>query len=180
MSTESVAPGRLEQVRAFLNTWRLPHDTRTPADDLPDLAGRPRNWRARLPDVPVPAREQLAELADVRTALREVLGEPAPVPLRPWLDRHPVVASIGEERPVAYRAAEPGAVGALLALVVEAVAEGRWQRLKACPDCRNVFYDHSRNRTRTWCGMYAETADGRACGSIAKVRAYRDRRRRDG
>ncbi|WP_280250724.1 CGNR zinc finger domain-containing protein [Nocardia abscessus] len=45
------------------------------------------------------------------------------------------------------------------------------------PDCRNVFYDHSRNRSRTWCSMYAETPDGRACGSISKVRAYRKRQR---
>jgi predicted RNA-binding Zn ribbon-like protein len=38
-----------------------------------------------------------------------------------------------------------------------------------------VFYDHSRNGRRTWCAMYAGTPDGRACGTIAKVRTYRRR-----
>jgi|SRR5690606_3527104 len=174
---ESAAPGRLEQVRTFLNTWRLPHDTRTPVDDLPDLARRARAWRTRLPDVPRPRSVELAELRSLRTALREVLGQRTPVGLRPLLDRYPVTVTVGEDRPVEYRPTGDGAVPALLVLVTTSVADGTWARLKACPDCRNVFYDHSRNRTRTWCAMYAETPDGRACGSIAKVRAYRDRRR---
>lgn len=74
-----------------------------------------------------------------------------------------------------YAPRDPTTVASVLAVVVDAVARQHWVRLKACPDCRHVFYDHSRNRTRTWCGMYAETPEGRACGSIAKVRAYRGR-----
>ena len=43
--------------------------------------------------------------------------------------------------------------------------DGHWQRMKACrnPQCRWVFYDHSRNRTGTWCSM-------RVCGNRHKVR----------
>jgi predicted RNA-binding Zn ribbon-like protein len=61
--------------------------------------------------------------------------------------------------------------------VVEAVASGAWSRLRRCPDCRLVFWDRTRNASKIWCGMYAG-ADGRACGSIAKVRRYRARRAR--
>ena len=43
-------------------------------------------------------------------------------------------------------------------------------RLKACPDCRWVFYDNSRNGSKRWCGMYAGEEGGRACGTIAKVK----------
>lgn len=44
-------------------------------------------------------------------------------------------------------------------------------RLKLCgnPDCRWVFYDESKNRTRRWC------AD--SCGNLIKVRRFRKARR---
>lgn len=177
MVAMSAAPGRLEQVRTFLNTWQLPHDTREPVDRLPDLAADEPGWRTVLPDVPPPSGWGLGELLELRTVIRDVLGRPAPGELGEWLERHLVVATIGKKQPVAYVARDPGPVAAMLALVVEAVAQSQWARLKACPDCRHVFYDHTRNGSRTWCGMYAETAGGRACGSIAKVRAYRDRQR---
>ena len=174
MSTPSEAPGRLEQVRTFLNTWRIPHETRLPTDVLPTLACDRKAWEAELPDLSRPAEPDLDELARLREDLRGALGQHAPESLRPWLVRHPVTATIG--RPVVYMPDNTGTAGDVLALVVEALAAEQWARLKACPDCRNVFFDHSRNRSRTWCSMYAETPDGRACGSIAKVRAYRSRR----
>lgn len=54
----------------------------------------------------------------------------------------------------------------LLADVATAVAAGTWSRLKTCrePSCRWAFYDHSRNRGRTWCSM-------EVCGNRVKVRA---------
>lgn len=177
MVSMSVAPGGLEQVRAFLNTWRLPHETRTPADDLPELAADKRAWRAQFPEVPPPAPGEVPELTELRTALRESLGQSAPAGLNTWFERHPIRVTVGEESPIRYVAEDGGAVSALLVLVTGALAHEVWARLKSCPDCRNVFYDHSRNRSRTWCAMYAETPDGRACGSIAKVRAYRSRKR---
>ncbi|MGQ0418393.1 CGNR zinc finger domain-containing protein, partial [Bacillus sp. HC-TM] len=51
------------------------------------------------------------------------------------------------------------------------------EELKACPDCRWVFYDHSRNGSKRWCGMYAGEEGGRACGTIAKVKNYRAKRK---
>ncbi len=46
------------------------------------------------------------------------------------------------------------------------------RRLKACanPDCRWVFWDESRNRTRRWC-------EPGVCGSLIKVRRFRARKR---
>jgi predicted RNA-binding Zn ribbon-like protein len=41
--------------------------------------------------------------------------------------------------------------------------------LKACPDCRLLFLDRSRNHSRRWCSMAG-------CGSRAKMRRYRSRR----
>ncbi|MFI6771723.1 CGNR zinc finger domain-containing protein [Nocardia sp. NPDC050412] len=58
------------------------------------------------------------------------------------------------------------ALTTLLADVATAVAAGTWSRLKTCrePSCRWAFYDHSRNRGRTWCSMDV-------CGNRVKVRA---------
>jgi predicted RNA-binding Zn ribbon-like protein len=62
-------------------------------------------------------------------------------------------------------------VGLLLAEVVLAEAEGRWDRLKACSNegCRWAFYDASKNRSGRWCTM-------EVCGVRHKMRAYRKRK----
>ena len=75
---------------------------------------------------------------------------------------------------------EPRATGVdgflerVLAITVAAMADGRWDRVKACQadSCRWVFYDHSRNRSSTWCTMAI-------CGARAKARAYRVRKREE-
>lgn len=64
-----------------------------------------------------------------------------------------------------------GLVEDLLAAAIWARHTGVWDRLKACAneDCRWIFYDHSKNRSGSWCVM-------EICGSRAKMRAYRQRR----
>jgi predicted RNA-binding Zn ribbon-like protein len=63
-----------------------------------------------------------------------------------------------------------GALGGIVAAVHEAVADGSWQRLKACraDDCEWAFVDHARNQSRAWCSM-------RSCGNREKARAFRRR-----
>lgn len=63
-----------------------------------------------------------------------------------------------------------GALGRIVALVYDAVRDGMWSRLKACPEdaCNYTFYDTSRNGSRVWCSMAG-------CGTKVKMRAYRAR-----
>jgi predicted RNA-binding Zn ribbon-like protein len=77
--------------------------------------------------------------------------------------------------------AEHRDLGTALALIATIVAlaqlDGRWSRLKACPGgpgdrCGWTFYDHSRNQAGSWCAMSI-------CGSRAKARDYRRRRKRE-
>jgi predicted RNA-binding Zn ribbon-like protein len=68
-----------------------------------------------------------------------------------------------------------GELAPILAIVLTAMTDQTWHRLKACPDCRWVFYDNTRNASKRWCLMTAGGPNGRSCGSIAKVRAYRER-----
>ena len=63
-----------------------------------------------------------------------------------------------------------GGLGLLLAAVGQAMADGSWQRLKACKSdtCRWAFIDHARNRSRQWCDMAV-------CGNRAKARTFREK-----
>ncbi len=76
---------------------------------------------------------------------------------------------------------EPTSTGPLaiaaraLVLAHDAMADGTWDRLGACrsDDCGWVFIDRSKSHSRQWCSMGE-------CGSRAKARAYRARRRAGG
>jgi predicted RNA-binding Zn ribbon-like protein len=63
-----------------------------------------------------------------------------------------------------------GAIGRILAEVSGGMADGSWERMKACraDDCRWAFLDTAKNRSRAWCSM-------QSCGNRAKVAAYRER-----
>lgn len=173
----SAAPGDLEQVRSFLNSWWIPNDTRQPLDDLGELAGDRRRWADRLPGIPPPRRSELPTLIALRDQLREALGLARPTSLQAVADAdqwrvdltdpevEPAVRIVPQRRTTR---------SAIVAIVIDAVAAGRWPRLRACPDCGWVFYDSSRNARRTWCSMTA-AGGARGCGSIAKTRAYRAR-----
>jgi len=65
------------------------------------------------------------------------------------------------------------ALARVVAIVGDEMVRGRWSRMKACARdaCHWVFYDHSRNRTGTWCSMAV-------CGTRTKVSAYYRRHRR--
>ena len=67
-------------------------------------------------------------------------------------------------------AAVDGALGRLIAIVHDAMADGTWTRLKICrsEDCAWAFYDRSKNHSGAWC-------DITDCGNVAKARAYRAR-----
>jgi len=176
------APGELELVRRFLNTWRIDDGTREPADELPWLLGDRRAWEERFPGWPPGPGDDEELLERLRGDLRGALGAPEgwTERLNGCLEEYPLVACVVEEEgrtSVRYEPApEAGFAGRVLAAVARSIDDGIFSRLKVCPDCRWAFYDKSRSRTRVWCGMYAGEG-GRACGTIAKVRRYRQRRK---
>jgi predicted RNA-binding Zn ribbon-like protein len=67
------------------------------------------------------------------------------------------------------------AVFAILSAIHRSMANGSWERLKACRrhSCRWVFFDQSRNRSGTWCAMAI-------CGNKEKTGAYYRRTRSSG
>jgi predicted RNA-binding Zn ribbon-like protein len=179
-ASSSTAPGRLETVRRLVNT----RDVEADRDDLATPADL-REWLCREGLLPGGADVGPADL-DRAVALREALraalaanhdGGPVPAGAVAVLNdvaaRARLSLSFGAGPGwVARPAADgvDGALGALLVLVVEAMTDGTWPRLKVCDNtaCRWAYYDRSRARTGRWCSM-------RVCGNRAKQRGWRER-----
>jgi predicted RNA-binding Zn ribbon-like protein len=175
------APGELELVRVFVNTL----DVESGEDGLAGTAAL-REWlssRGLLERTWETTAEDVARAVAAREALRALLlanNGAAPDPAAAaTLDRAARRARLalrflpdGSARQEPAAGGVDGALGRLLAIVAAAMADGTWPRLKACRSdaCRWAFYDHARNRSRTWCDMAV-------CGNRVKARTYRKRRR---
>jgi predicted RNA-binding Zn ribbon-like protein len=171
----SEAPGELELVRGFVNTLDVEEET--------DALATPAAAAAWLGSHGSPGRVTRAEheeLIDLREGLRdlaEVHGVPERSDAVAVVDRiarrHPVAVRVSSSAPLAPTSTTAGAafIERILGIVAAARIDGSWERLKTCANdgCRWMYYDHSRNHSRTWCTMDS-------CGSQAKMRAYRRRR----
>jgi hypothetical protein len=185
-ANSQVAPGTLEVVRTFLNTWWLPNDTREPTDELASLEVMRQfyaTWFGKAGgDSEISIVPEL--VLQLRADLRTILGASKVLVLSEWLKRLPVEVRLSQDKQgmptLQYRPAGSATCqlcAEVLALAVEAISRSTWMRLKACPDCQWVFYDHTKNRNKVWCLMTASGPQGRSCGSISKVRSFRQRQK---
>jgi predicted RNA-binding Zn ribbon-like protein len=179
------APDELDHIRQFVNTLDLEDGAETLADPKATAA-----W-LRERDL-LPAGETSLTDADVRQArlmreaIRKLLLAHNGAPLDP--DAVDCVNSAAKSAELVVRFDEhghaalspvrpgiDGALGRLTAIVYRAMADGTWERLKACREdnCEWAFYDWSKNRSGAWCDMAV-------CGNRAKARAYRERRQSKG
>jgi predicted RNA-binding Zn ribbon-like protein len=165
----------LELIRDFVNTADL-----EPGEDRLVDPGALRHWLAVHGLAAEHGRATAADL-DQALALREALRE--------LLRAHTGVAAdvdgasavldgIARRNGVRLRFVagavefEPArrGLGGVLAAVAGSMADGSWERLKACRSdtCRWAFIDSARNHSRQWCDM-------KVCGNRAKARAFRER-----
>jgi predicted RNA-binding Zn ribbon-like protein len=174
------APGALEAVRRFVNTW----DEESQSETLDSPAALARWLRADAGPNSGTARATVADLRRalaLREALRAVLLHHGGLALDPGAPAvltaaaHRVRLTLtfdeqGHQQLTPLASGVDGALGALLATVAAAQSDGTWQRLKVCPadDCQWAFYDRSKNRSAVWCDM-------KVCGNRAKVRTFRAR-----
>ena len=176
------APGRLESLRAFINTA----DVNDAIERLTDLRTLRRFLREQgligSRDALAPA--DLERAIEVREALRELLaGRSHGVPPKNAVRSLNVRSgdslmrisfnSEGEPELIPAAAGLDAALATLFAIIHAAALDGTWERLKVCgaDDCHWAFYDSSKNHSGTWCNMAS-------CGNRAKARSYRERRRR--
>jgi predicted RNA-binding Zn ribbon-like protein len=174
------APGALRLVQQFVNSNDL--------EGGPDLLADAPALHAWLveaglagPDLVVTGADHARAVA-LREAIRELVSANAGLPHDPAAAQ--VVDELGAGlRPVFDSGGthfEPtaggvdAALGRIVGAIHNALAEGTWERLKACERdvCRWAFYDQSKNRSSHWCSMAV-------CGQREKNRrAYRRRRAR--
>ncbi|MDV2478519.1 CGNR zinc finger domain-containing protein [Rhodococcus zopfii] len=179
------APGRLRWIEEFVNTRRVDRDDiATPAQlvgwfHAHDLVTAAASATARQRDRAGHIREGLRALIAGNNA--EPVASPRPDGLDP--EAAAILAELAPSLPMALdvtgrppqlipASGDPidAALTRLLIVVAEAVADDTWSRLKACrePSCRWAYYDHSRNRRRTWCSM-------ELCGNRVKARTHQRR-----
>ena len=174
------APGRLELLQRFLNTWNheLPSDW--------DRLGTPAKARAWLQakdlvsaSTRVTARDA-AHLRELREALRSLavanhanLVPPEAVAVlrrtSRGADLRVDLDDGGRTRLEPTRGGVEAAAATILGIVHESHLLGTWPRLKGCRQCGYAFFDRSKNRSASWCAMSI-------CGNRTKNRTYRRRR----
>jgi predicted RNA-binding Zn ribbon-like protein len=175
------APEPLDVIRQLVNTL----DIESATDDLADPAAA-KAWFVAHDLIDATTKVSASDqrrIVDLREAMRALLlannGEPLSA------DAVNVLNAIASESPLEARfdttggiavsgrdGGVDGALGHLMAIVLQAVADDTWPRLKACreDECQWAFYDHSRNRSGQWCVMAV-------CGNRNKARTYRSRKR---
>jgi predicted RNA-binding Zn ribbon-like protein len=176
---ERPAPDRLELVRGFVNTLDIETGSEalaTPAEVAAwftaagllaegtrvDAAGFTRTIETREAIRSLLLANAGGPPADAAVASLNALADDAGVNVRLT---GPATAATGSEGQGLL-----GALGGLLAIILDAIADGTWQRLKACPadGCNWAYYDASRNRSSRWCSMAV-------CGNRAKRDTFRQR-----
>ncbi len=176
------APGRLETLQRFVNTFN--HDFPPDWDRL-GTPSKARAWllRKRLVSLPVRITQaDAARLRELREALRALVaanhGNAVPHDALETLRREGAKArlrvgfgSLGATELEPVGRGTDAAVATVLDILHEAQVTGVWPRLKACRQCGYAFFDHSKNRSATWCAMSI-------CGNRTKNRTYRRRRAR--
>lgn len=182
-ATDPRAPGDLDLVRIFVNTLDVEH-----GHDVIGTREQLKAWLVErgLTEADTAVRpKDLTNLLEFREALRALLianhdDTPPPADAVATLerlgDRARLAIGFDAEGSPHLLPTEKGVCGfegRLLAAIVEARIAGTWDRLKACgcSTCLWVFYDESKNRSRSWCSM-------EVCGNREKARRYRARARR--
>jgi predicted RNA-binding Zn ribbon-like protein len=174
------APGELRLIQEFVNT----RDIETGSEDLasPDLLASWLEHRGLLADKTAVTESDRQQAVRVREALRAALltnngaafdGDALDT-LNRAAQEAPLRVSVQPEGGASLEVSASGvqgAIGRLLGIMFTAMTTGTWSRLKACRSdrCQWAFYDHSKNRSGTWCSMAV-------CGNRTKTRAYRQRR----
>lgn len=172
------APGRLELVHGFLNTWSDElgiEDFQSPRSTEEWLreAGLWRG-RKRMSD------GEAETVREFRDALRRFVlhkRNPARIAeMQRFAARVGLGVTFRDDGGVELTALDDGVdhvLGTLIATIHISMVDGTWERFKCCEleSCGWAFYDSTRNRSGRWCSM-------KTCGSRHKAREYLKRKAR--
>lgn len=176
----------------FLNSdwrdWRRGHQSADRLDTPTWLASFLQRWEISVPSPPTSI--DIGALKELRGLMRN-MAEGAVEGKRPTVEQlkrlnavlaeAPMVRVLGDRNDHLQLALIPMETGwafvraEIAASFAESLRQGGENRIRICenPDCRWVFYDDTRNRTKRYC-------DDKVCGNVMKVRRFRSRQRKNG
>ncbi|TFD94426.1 CGNR zinc finger domain-containing protein [Jeotgalibacillus sp. R-1-5s-1] len=168
MSTET------EKLVSFLNTWSVSNSTRQAQEVLHDESAL---VNFAMEHFQSDSGESLHDALSFRNLVREMLKEHDFTVLNTLIDEQIKFEVHAIENKYALKpvALKNSMTANLLIIIVQLAQEQQLHRLKMCPDCQYVFFDESKSGTKKWCSMTKQSESGRACGTIAKVRTYRQK-----
>ncbi|WP_227396029.1 CGNR zinc finger domain-containing protein [Jeotgalibacillus aurantiacus] len=163
-----------ENLVSFLNTWSISNATRQAEEALHDQSALVNFAKKHFQSDP---GESLNDTLSFRNLVREMLKEHDFTVLNTLIDEQIKFEVHATEnkyvlKPVALK---NSMTANLLIIIVQLAQEQQFHRLKMCPDCQYVFFDESKSGTKKWCSMTKRSESGRACGTIAKVRTFRNK-----
>ncbi|UOE53481.1 CGNR zinc finger domain-containing protein [Cytobacillus oceanisediminis] len=163
-----------DEIIMFLNTWELPNDSRIPREHLTTQEDLKTYF----------AQENTDNLTDVilfRNDLRKVVSNSSLKVINQWIIKRNIniqmMVDNGRYR-LDFHTNQNSIIDHILILILRKVEEGNFHRYKICPDCKWAFYDRSKSSTKKWCSMKKNSSSGRACGTIAKVKKYREKNKK--
>ncbi|MDN4067321.1 CGNR zinc finger domain-containing protein [Paenibacillus vini] len=148
----------------YLNQWQL--KAQLPADD--ETVGVMRQFRSRLHDMSVRCAAGATLAAEDVNELNRML-DLGPVKRKAKLEGGELGIGLTPVREDWHQVMAEVAASFLQSLI-----EGEGGRIRICdnPDCRWVFYDDTRNRTKKYC-------DDKTCGNLMKVRRFRAKKKQE-
>ena len=166
---------RAERVVQFLNTWEIPNRSRSPREFLQNQEDV-QVFGRKVFDVNKNS-DSLEETVSFRTQTREMIEAKNEELINTWLDRRKILYRIeirGMPK-IIYLPKKESVIDHVLADILTMIQEKTFHRVKICPDCKWSFFDQSKSATKKWCSMNANSPTGRACGTISKVKRFRER-----
>lgn len=148
----------------YLNQWQL--KAQVPADE--ETVGAMRQFRSRLHEMSVRCAAGREVTAEDVGELNCIL-EQGPVKRKAKLEGGKLEIGLNPVREDWQQVMAEVAASFLRSLI-----EGEGSRIRICdnPDCRWIFYDDTRNRTKKYC-------DDKMCGNLMKVRRFRAKKKQE-
>ncbi|MRX71248.1 hypothetical protein GJU40_03555 [Bacillus lacus] len=157
----------------FLNTWEIPNDTRVPIENLKNQDTLTGFFQQETTD-------DVKQVILFRNSLRQMVETSSVDEINYWITNRVIGSSVRSDSGrymVEFHTTRNSLIDHMLIQVLRKVEEGNFHRFKICPDCKWAFYDTSKSSTKKWCSMTKNSASGRACGTISKVKRFREKQR---
>ncbi|RSK54606.1 CGNR zinc finger domain-containing protein [Bacillus canaveralius] len=167
-----------QQLLLFLNTWEIPNHDRRPIEHLQtkqqllEFAKTQIGFTSEI--------DSLEEAVSFRNDVRKMIASGEADYINAWIIKRGLQFRVhridAKERfSPGFTSEKDSLIDFMLTNMMELIVSGSFQRIKICPDCKWAFFDQSKSGTKKWCSMNVNSPSGRACGTIAKVRRFRNK-----